>query len=125
MRWIFGLLFFAHAVAHLPGFLVDLRVTTFSELPYRTTILGGRIDLGDAGVRIMGWTWLGLAVTLAVVAVAIVMALPWWRPVAYVALGVSLVMCALALPETREGVFANLLVVTVALLANRLAGTTI
>ena len=125
MRWIFGLLFFAHAVAHLPGFLVDLRLKTFAELPYRTTILGGRIDLGDAGIRIVGLTWLGLAVALAIVAVAIVMALPWWRPVAYVALGLSLVVCVLALPETREGVLANLLVAMVAVFANRLAVTTI
>jgi len=47
MRIVIGVLLLGHAVAHLPGFLVNLRLRSFRELPYRTTVLNGAFELGE------------------------------------------------------------------------------
>lgn len=119
MRTILGLFFFGHAVAHLPGFLVDLRLKTLPELPYRTTVLGGLIDLGDIGTKAMGWAWLSAAIALGVVAVATGLGAAWWRSAAYAAVALSVVLCLLALPDTRYGLLANLVLVLILVLSSR------
>jgi len=51
MRIVIGVLLLGHAVAHLPGFLVNLRLRSFRELPYRTTVLNGAFELGETSDR--------------------------------------------------------------------------
>jgi hypothetical protein len=43
------------------------QIATLAELPYNTTILAGRIDIGDAGIRAMGLLWLFAGLGLRVV----------------------------------------------------------
>lgn len=107
MRILLALVLFAHGVAHLPGFVVSWRLASFAELPYRTTVFAGRLDLGDAGIRAMGLMWLALAVAFVVAAGGLLLEAPWWRIVARAAIAVSLLVCMAALPETRIGVLAN------------------
>lgn len=107
MRFVVAFVLLAHGVAHLPGFLVSWHLASFAELPYRTTVLAGRLDIGDAGVRVMGLMWLALAIAFLAAAGGLLLDAPWWRVVARVAIAVSLLVCMAALPETRIGVLAN------------------
>jgi hypothetical protein len=58
MRWLVGFLMMGHGVAHLPGFLVSWQLATLPDLPYSTTLFAGRLDVGDAGTRILGFSGL-------------------------------------------------------------------
>jgi hypothetical protein len=112
MRIAGAVLMLVHAVAHLPGFLVSWKLATFAELPYKSTLLAGRLPLGDRGVQLAGVVWLVLALGFALSGVAALARLPWWSAVATVATAVSLVLCVLAWPDTRFGVLVNLVLGT-------------
>ena len=108
MRILLALIMIAHGVAHLPGFLVSWRLASLADLPYRTTVFAGRLDLGDGGIRAMGVVWLALALAFAAAGVGLLLESPWWGTVARAAIVVSLIACTAALPETRIGVLANI-----------------
>jgi hypothetical protein len=107
MRIVLGVFLLGHAIAHLPGFLVNLRLRSFPELPFRTTVLNGAVDVGEAGIKVVGLAWLTLAIALVVVAIATFTRVPYWQPLAYVTIGLSIVLCLLGWPDARVGVFAN------------------
>ena len=50
MRIVLAVLMVIYGVAHLVGFAAAWKLVP-SGLPYRTTVLGGQMDLGDAGKR--------------------------------------------------------------------------
>ena len=68
-----------HGIAHLPGFAVPWQLITSAELPYRTTILAGRIDIGDVGVRTVGLAWAVAAAAFIALAWSLWAGLPWTR----------------------------------------------
>jgi hypothetical protein len=119
MRMVIGAFLLGHAIAHLPGFLVDLRLRSFPELPFRTTVLGGSADIGEFGIKILGLAWLMLAIALSVVAFATFARLSWWQPFAYVTIGLSIVLCLLGWPEARLGLLANFVLLMMIFLGTR------
>lgn len=120
MRLALALLFLVHGMAHLPGFAVAWRLATTGDLPYRTTLLGGRLDIGDAGIRVMGLLWLAAALGFAAAAALTWRDSPVWPTVALVATLASLVLSGLAWPDSRIGVFVNLAILAVLLLGGRM-----
>lgn len=110
MRQALAFLAFVHAIAHLVGFAVSWRLLSAAELPYRTTILQGRIDVGDLGIRLYGLGWLGLATGFAVVAIGIGLRAAWWLPVGQALILLSVIFCVLGWPDTRVGVLANAMI---------------
>lgn len=110
-----------HGFAHLPGFLVPWRFMTAEDMPYRTTILAGRVDLGDAGIRAVGVAWLVLAALFAVSALATGLRTSWWQPAVLGTVVLSLVLSFLGWPDARIGVVVNVAVLAF-LVANRHAG---
>lgn len=107
MQWLLACAVAAHGVAHLPGFVSAWRLAELSELPYRTTLLGGRLDVGDAGMRIVGGLWLLLAVAFVAAAVGLATHAGWVTPLLRVAAIASMVWCLTAWPEARIGVAVN------------------
>ena len=47
-------------VIHLIGFMSPWRIATLEGFAYRTSVLNGALNVGDAGVRVIGLAWLGL-----------------------------------------------------------------
>jgi hypothetical protein len=119
MRAALIVLMALHGMAHLPGVIVDWRLSRLPELPYRTTVLGGRLDLGDAGMRTMGALWLAAGVGFEVAAVAAGLGRDWWLPLAATAAGLSLTLSVLAAPEARIGIVVNLLIIAAIVFAAR------
>lgn len=118
MRFPVAFLLLAHGIAHLVGFAATWKLGEFPELPYKTTILAGSVDLGDGGIRLMGVVWALLAVAFASAAVGLALRQPWWSVTAWWAIGVSALVCALNWPEARIGLaFNGFLVVLLFLLA--------
>jgi hypothetical protein len=98
-----------HGMAHLPGFLVLWRLSAGS--PYKTTIIGGRLDLGDVGAKVMGVLWLLLVISFALVAWFAFMGAPWWPLGALSVASGSLLLCLLYWPETKIGVVIDVVLI--------------
>jgi hypothetical protein len=75
-------------------------------VPYRTTILGGVTDLGDAGARALGVVWLVVALAFVLLAGAV---LAGWnvRLWVFAMLALSSVLCVVGWPEARIGLIVN------------------
>jgi hypothetical protein len=121
MRVAIITLMFLHGFAHLPGFAGSWRLTTFPDLPYHTTLLNGRFDVGDAGMRVVGTLWLLVALAFAGSALGALRGSHWWAGAALITAMVSLALCALEWPATRIGVPVNVAII-VALVAGRNLG---
>jgi hypothetical protein len=106
MRFVFAALLIAHGVAHLVGFVVPWKLVSTAEVPYRTTILGGVADLGDAGMRAVGVVWLVAALAFVLLAGAV---LAGWNVKLWVfaMLALSSVLCIVGWPEARVGLVVN------------------
>src|SRR5690242_2543957 len=119
MRYALAVLGLIHGIGHLPGFAVSWRLLTASELPYRTSILHGHLDLGDAGIRAWGLVWLALSVAFGVLAVGIWSRSSWWLGTLTAVVGISTLCCLLVHPEGRMGLAANGIVFVLACAAVR------
>ena len=117
MKVLLFALLVAHGVAHFVGFAVPWRLIASSDMPYKTTILAGRLDLGVSGIQAMGVLW--LIVGLATMFAGAAWLLSWtnaalWTLAALIA---SVVLCLAEWPLTRIGLAVNV----VALIALRFA----
>jgi hypothetical protein len=122
MSWVrvgLAVLLLGHGIAHLPGLLGSWRLATFPELPYHTTLLAGRLDVGDGGLRVMGALWLAAAVAFAAASVGAFFTRSWWPSLAAATALASLALCALEWPAARVGVVVNVVVLGTLLLGAR------
>ena len=122
MSWIrvgLAVLLVAHGVAHLPGSLGAWRLATFPELPYHTTLLAGRLDVGDGGMRMMGVLWLAATAAFTAAAAGALLGRDWWAALAVVAAVGSLALCALEWPATRIGLAVNVVILGAVLAGQR------
>lgn len=109
MRFILGGFLILHGVAHLVGFVVPWRLVQVEDAPYKTTQLGGRWDIGDTGIRIVGVLWLVGALAFAAAGIGLVGGHAWWTNLTLYAAAVSLVMSILGWPDAKIGVVINIL----------------
>jgi hypothetical protein len=119
MRIILAVWLFAHGVAHLPGFLVSWKLWTSPELPFHTTILANKVDVGTTGIRVIGVGWLAGAVGFVALAVAAWLRTGWWPDATLLLLGFSLILCILGWPHCRIGVASNIAVAILLGMATR------
>jgi len=99
---------FVHGIAHLVGFVVPWRILQAEEMPYGTTLLGGRLEVGDLGIRLVGLAWLGLTLAFLVCAGFVWLQRPGWPDTVIVLAGTSLVMSVLGSPAARLGIPINI-----------------
>ena len=90
MRLILAGLMTLHGIAHLVGFAGAWQLAPAKEIPYKTTVLGGHLQLGDTGIRVMGVLWLFAAVAFVVAAGGAVFNVRWWTNAALIVTAVSL-----------------------------------
>ncbi len=117
MRYVLAALLLIHGLAHLVGFLVPWKLVKLDEMPYKTTLLGGHWDVGDAGIRGMGVLWLlvggGLFVLGGTLALTGVVS-------GDLLLGLSLgsaILCVLGWPDSKLGLPVNVAMVVLYLAA--------
>lgn len=113
MRYLLAVLLTVHGLAHLVGFVVPWKLVKLPEAPYRTTLLAGRIEVGVAGIRAMGLTWLLAAVAFFVVAVGLILGAPWSVPAALVTLGASTALSVAGWPDSRIGILVNIVLLAI------------
>ena len=115
MRTILAAALLIHGIAHVVGFVVPWKLVAAPEIPYRTTLLGGAVDVGALGVRIVGIAWLIVAISFVALAATVLRHATGWYGTALYLVGLSLVLCVLDLPESRPGLLANAAIVALLL----------
>ena len=68
-----------HGIVHLLGTGVYLGVFELATFEYKTTLLLGAVDVGDAGMRVFGVLWAVAAVGFAASAAALLADWTHWR----------------------------------------------
>ncbi|MEX2177224.1 MAG: hypothetical protein WD801_00845 [Gemmatimonadaceae bacterium] len=111
MRMLLGLLLGAHAIAHLPGFLYSWRWMSEPGGQYRTTILGGRVNVGAVGIRVVGVFWLLAAVAVGVAAVHMFRLTQNAVTLTWIAVTLSSIMTIVGWPGTKTGVVLNAVII--------------
>lgn len=105
MRYLLAAFLLAHGFAHLIGLAGAWRLG--AAVPHKTTLLAGRLELGEPDIRAFGLVWLIAAIAFAAAAGALILAQPHWSTVAVAAVAFSLVISVLALPDARIGAWIN------------------
>ena len=113
IQTIAAVLLALHGVIHLIGFVVPWRIAALEGFAYRTTAFNGAWEVGDAGVRLIGLVWLGLAIGFVVAGYGIWRRGPWAVGLTGVLAILSLIVCVVGLPETVAGLVINGVILTV------------
>jgi hypothetical protein len=101
-----------HGLIHLLGFIAYWPLANIPELPYKTTLFGGRLDLGTAGTRAYSLLWLLAALGFVSAAIALLLGRSFWAPLMLSSVLLSLVICIL----DWQGAFRGALIDVVLLL---------
>ena len=120
MRFAFAFFLLIHGIAHLPGFVVPWRLATLTEMPYKTTLLSGAVDVGPVGARAIGLLWLLAGLGCVATAVAALRGTPGWPTFALGVLGLSLALSVLGWPDSGMGLVINLGLLAILFLARPL-----
>lgn len=111
LRILLALVLAMHGVAHLVGFSSAWRLSAPASRQYRTTLLAGHVDVGEAGMRLLGFVWLATAILFWAAAIGALSATGWWVPLTLGAAFVSMVLSATEWPEAGLGILVNLAIV--------------
>ncbi|RQG94748.1 ABC transporter permease [Natrarchaeobius oligotrophus] len=97
-----------HGVIHFLGIGVYFELVEMADLPYKTTLLGGAIDVGDAGIRVFALLTAVAGVGFVASALALVTGWRYWREILLGVTAFSLVLTTLDWTVASAGVLANL-----------------
>jgi hypothetical protein len=109
-----------HGIIHVIGFVTNFQIAEFEEITYSTTVLDGRLEIGDVGARVLGIVWLLVAVAFVVSGVAIFFSPSWWWSFTLAVTVVSLILTILGWPDARFGVLANVVILVFLFIGPRL-----
>jgi hypothetical protein len=107
MRIAIAVIMTLHGIAHLVGFAVPWRLAALPGGIYPTTLLAGRVAVGEAGMRAVGVVWLLLALGFVAVALGAVLERAGWVQAAVGVALVSLMWTLVGWPDARIGAVVN------------------
>ena len=110
---IASVILFLHGLIHLMGAAAYLKLTEIEQLPYKTTVLGGRWDLGSSGTAIFGILWAVAAIGFVLTAIALFGNWDWWRAILIGVTLFSLVLTSLDWGVAFAGVVVNIAILLI------------
>jgi hypothetical protein len=119
MRWVIAVVMALHGIAHMVGFAGSWQLAASGDLPYKTTVLGGQVDLGSTGIRALGLVWVVASLAFVIVAAGAVLQTEWWMTAALSVSVASLALTILELPAARIGLALNVALIATLLLVQR------
>jgi hypothetical protein len=102
-----------HGLIHLMGAVVYMRLGSIEGLPYKT-VLAGRWDVGGAGAAAFGLLWAVAAAGFVVAGAGLAAGADWWRPMTLVSAARSLVIALIDWPVAFVAVGVDLVVIVLA-----------
>ncbi len=97
-----------HGLIHLMGTTVYMKLGNVSALPYKTALLGGRINVGEGGMAVFGALWALAALGFVASAIGLFAGWDWWRPILIGVTLLSLLLTLLDMDVAVAGVLVNL-----------------
>jgi len=116
LRWGGAAFLAAHGVAHLVG-VVDLWRIAEPADGFRTAFLDGRWEPAAPVLSLVGALWLAAALAFAVAAYGLARRRAWLVPLTAATAAGSLALSVLAWPEAQIGVYVNLVLLALLLVA--------
>jgi hypothetical protein len=110
---IFAILVILHGLIHLMGTIVYMQWGEIESLPYKTTLLNGRWDLGETGIKAFGLLWLIPLVGFVLAGIALLMGWGWWQPLLTGVSLFSLLVTALDWHVAYAGTAVNVIILVV------------
>ena len=110
MKIIAAIVLALHGLIHFMGTFAYLRILEVPSLPYKTVVLGGRIDLGEVGTGVFGVLWFVAAIGFVTVSIAMLLNRSWWRLALLAVTLLSLVVTILDLSLAFAGVVFNVVI---------------
>ena len=111
-----------HGLIHLMGTVAYMKLVDIQQLPYKTTVLGGRLDLGSRGTAVYGLLWAVAAIGFIVSTIAMISGWEWWQPVLLGITIFSLILTALDWKVAYAGVIVNIIILGVLVLGPFITG---
>jgi hypothetical protein len=99
-----------HGLIHLMGTVTYMKLGTVQGLTYKTTLLGGRWDLGEGGISVYGALWAAAAIGFVVAAIALLAGWGWYRPVLMGVAVFSFALTALDWKVASAGAILNMVI---------------
>ncbi|TYT61247.1 ABC transporter permease [Natrialba swarupiae] len=112
-----------HGLIHFFGIGVYFELLELADLPYKTTLLGGAVDVGDVGIRVFAVLTAVAGVGFVASAAALVAGWRYWRDTLLAVTVLSLLLTALDWTVASAGVLANLAILAGLLVLPRLSVT--
>lgn len=123
MRKILGIGVFIllnlHGIVHLMGTAVYLKMGEIEGMSYKTTLLGGRWDLGETGIGVIGVLWAVAALGFIAVALAIAAKWRWARPALLGVTFFSLALTILDWERAYAGAVINIAILAILFIINQ------
>ena len=110
---LFAILALLHGLIHLLGFTAYFPLAKIAELPYKTSLLNGKWEIGAGGMRLFSLLWLLAALGFAASAVALFLKQPIWAPVMQVSAAFSLALCIFDWKAAFRGAWIDLVILLV------------
>lgn len=118
MQTITGIVILLNSIPHTIHFLVSWQFVNMEEMPYKTTLLNGKINSSRLGIRITGILWL-LGSAGFIVTGLICFILPDIKDHLIISICIySFVLCILNWPETKTTLTLNVIIIGLLLLIN-------
>jgi len=117
MRYVLAGLLLIHGFAHLVGFVVPWKLAKLEEMPYKATLLGGRWDVGDVGIRAVGLLWLFVGMGLFTLGGTLGLTGVLSEALLLAFVAASTLLCLLGLPDSKLGLGVNVGLVALLVLA--------
>lgn len=107
---IAALILILHGLIHLMGTVTYMKLGVVEGLTYKTTLLGGRWDLGESGIRIYGALWAVATIGFVLASIAMLFGWAWWRPVLAGVAAFSLALTVLDWKVASAGAILNIVI---------------
>ena len=109
---IAAILIALHGLIHLMGTAAYLRLADIEGLPYKTTVLGGRLDLGPVGIRVFALLWIVPAAGFVAAAIGLLQGWTWWDAMLIAASLASVVLTVMDWNVAYRGAVIDLAILT-------------
>jgi hypothetical protein len=120
MTIIASIILILHGLIHFMGTATYMKLVEIQQLPYKTTVLGGRWDLGPSGIAVYGALWGVAAIGFMAATLALLVGWNWWQPVLLGVTLFSLILTALDWDVAYAGVIVNIAILAILLLGPRI-----
>jgi hypothetical protein len=122
IKIITALVLITHGLIHFMSTIVYMKLGEIQGFNYKTTLLGGRWDLGVNGIRFFGVLWIFPAVGFVVIGTALLMSWSWWQSMLVPVTLFSLILTDVDWSNAFAGLMANIAILGLVWWSPRIPG---